>query len=72
MITKIGLTAGDIWNYLDNNNKKAALTAIIRNLKIDKEIVLMSIGWLAREGHVFLERKNTKTFDFFVTLTSKD
>lgn len=55
MITRIGLTAGNIWSYLDENKKSAPLDSMISNLNIDRDLVLMSIGWLAREGHVVLD-----------------
>jgi len=59
MITQIGLVAGDIWNYLDNNRGVAAMEEVIRSLQKDRDIVLMSIGWLAREGHVVLEGESS-------------
>ena len=55
MITEIGITAGDIWHYLDVHGK-SALSQIVGGIDTDEERVLMSIGWLAREGHVIVER----------------
>ena len=55
MITEIGITAGDIWHYLDQHGK-SSLSGIARGIDTDKDRVLMSIGWLAREGHVVVER----------------
>ncbi len=55
MITRIGLVAGDIWNYLDENDRVADLDRIIEDLDQSRDMVLMSIGWLAREGHVVLD-----------------
>jgi hypothetical protein len=55
MITRIGLTAGDIWNHLDSCSRRDTLERIVSTLGTEKEIILMSIGWLAREGHVVLE-----------------
>jgi hypothetical protein len=55
MITKIGLVAGDIWNYLEKNNKKGQLLSLTKELGINKNVILMSLGWLAREGHIILE-----------------
>ena len=57
MITRIGLVAGDIWNYLDKNNSEASLVNVVSALQTDRDLVLMSIGWLAREGHLVLEGK---------------
>jgi len=60
MITRIGIVAGEIWSYLDNHEKEALIDDIIVSLKRDRDIVLMSMGWLAREGHISVkaEQKN--------------
>lgn len=55
MITEIGITAGDIWHYLDTHGK-SSLSQIASGIDTEKERVLMSIGWLAREGHVIVEK----------------
>lgn len=55
MITKIGIIAGEIWEYLDNHAKKSSLEDMISALGKDRDQVFMSIGWLAREGHIVLE-----------------
>ncbi len=53
MITEIGITAGEIWQYLEKYNE-TTLDKIISAIKKDRDIVLMSLGWLAREGHITL------------------
>ncbi|MGB2705548.1 MAG: winged helix-turn-helix domain-containing protein [Candidatus Omnitrophota bacterium] len=55
MITQIGIVAGGIWHYLENNNKTDTLENIVKNGDKPRDIVLMSVGWLAREGHIVLE-----------------
>jgi hypothetical protein len=55
MITEIGITAGDIWHYLDTHNK-SSLKDIVSGINTEKDRVLMSIGWLAREGHIIVEK----------------
>ena len=55
MITEIGITAGDIWHYLDEHGK-SPLSQILKGIDTEKERVMMSIGWLAREGHVIVEK----------------
>jgi len=55
MITQLGIVAGDIWNYLESNPDANDLEAILGNLDKPRDILLMSIGWLAREGHIVLE-----------------
>lgn len=47
--------AGDIWNYLEVHGKISSINDMVQGLGSDRDLVLMSIGWLAREGHVVLE-----------------
>ena len=54
MITEIGITAGDIWHYLDEHDK-SSLDQIVSGIATERDRVLMSVGWLAREGHVVVE-----------------
>ncbi len=54
MITQIGIVAGEIWHYLDEHGK-VHLSELFKNIDKPRDIILMSIGWLAREGHVILE-----------------
>ena len=67
MITKIGLVAGDIWDYLESHKKRVQLSDLFNGLDHDKELILMSLGWLAREGHIVLEGKKGK---YSIILTS--
>ena len=55
MITRIGLVAGDIWNYLDNHGGGIDTEVVIEAVQKDRNLALMGIGWLAREGYVLLE-----------------
>lgn len=55
MITEIGIVAGEIWHYLENSKGTDTLQDIIKGIKKPKDVILMSIGWLAREGHIILE-----------------
>lgn len=64
MITEIGITAGDIWHYLDGHGK-SSLSQIANGIDTDRDRVLMSIGWLAREGHIIVEKSG---FDYQVYL----
>ncbi|MBI1978173.1 MAG: winged helix-turn-helix domain-containing protein [Candidatus Omnitrophica bacterium] len=58
MITEIGITAGDIWHYLDKH-ETATLNDLVKGIGKPRELVLMSLGWLAREGHVALGDEKT-------------
>jgi len=54
MITEIGITAGDIWHYLDEHGQ-VTLSTLVAGIDKPRDLILMSLGWLAREGHVILE-----------------
>jgi hypothetical protein len=61
MITRIGIVAGEIWRLLEKENKlplSVLLSKITKDIDENKNIVCMGIGWLVREGHIILERKN--------------
>ena len=53
MITEIGIAAGDIWHYLDERGS-ATLDQLARAIGKPRDLLLMSLGWLAREGHVIM------------------
>ncbi|OGW80681.1 MAG: hypothetical protein A3G33_08910 [Omnitrophica bacterium RIFCSPLOWO2_12_FULL_44_17] len=53
MIMRIGITAGDIWHYLDKH-QSATLEDLVKGTNKPRELILMSLGWLAREGHINL------------------
>lgn len=55
MITEIGIVAGDIWHFLDQHGE-VTLSALVRGIDKPRDNVLMSLGWLAREGHVLLQQ----------------
>lgn len=57
MITEIGITAGEIWHYLDHHGE-ATLADLVQGIDKPRDNVLMSLGWLAREGHVVLQKIN--------------
>ena len=54
MITEIGIVAGDIWHYLEQH-KTTTLEELMKGIDKKRNVVLMSLGWLAREGHVILD-----------------
>ncbi|MDD5465470.1 MAG: winged helix-turn-helix domain-containing protein [Candidatus Omnitrophica bacterium] len=57
MIIEIGIVAGEIWHYLDQKGE-VTLSDLTRELDRTPENILMSLGWLAREGHVILVKKD--------------
>ena len=53
MITEIGIVAGEIWHYLDEHGE-IKFSGLVKGIERPKELTLMSLGWLAREGHVIV------------------
>jgi len=64
MITEIGIVAGEIWHHLDEHGE-ARFSAMVKAIERPKELTLMSLGWLAREGHVLVREEGS---DFRVSL----
>ena len=58
MITEIGIIAGEIWHFLDTHGR-VNLEELIGGVGKPKDLLLMSLGWLAREGHVLVESEET-------------
>lgn len=57
MITEIGIVAGEIWHLLDKHGE-VVTSRIFKGIDKPRDIILMSLGWLAREGHIVLSKKN--------------
>jgi len=53
VITEIGIVAGEIWQTLDQRGE-CELERLCAILDRPRELILMSLGWLCREGHVQL------------------
>ena len=68
MITQIDIVAGEIWRHSDEK-ESSTLSEVYSLLDHPNEIVLMSIGWLTREGHIALKREGA---DFKISLRSKN
>lgn len=64
-ITQIGLIAGEVWHFIDDKGGESTLSEVLDSISHPKEFTLLSLGWLAREGQIFLEEKNN---DFRVTI----
>jgi len=65
MITQIGIVAGEIWQWLEKHDKTSDIGSMSKGLEKGRDVLLMSIGWLAREGHVVVEGEGP---DYKVTL----
>ncbi len=68
MIMEIGIVAGEIWHFLDQR-KECFVKELIQNVDRDRETILMSLGWLAREGHVILTKEEK---DYKIVLRFQD
>ena len=55
MITKIGIVSGEILTILERMNRPMSIKSFESFLDEPSEMILMSIGWLAREGYIHLE-----------------
>ena len=51
MIDQIGTTAGQIWHYLEEN-VEATVNKLASELETPERVILMGLGWLAREDKV--------------------
>jgi len=56
MIDEIGHGAGLIWGYLCENGDTTFAT-LKKNVDLKPDLAALSIGWLAREGKVEIEKK---------------
>ncbi|MBZ0167633.1 MAG: winged helix-turn-helix domain-containing protein [Candidatus Omnitrophica bacterium] len=53
-------TAGKIWQFLAQNGE-AEITALAKRLKEHNDVVLQSLGWLAREDKICYTQRKNKT-----------
>jgi hypothetical protein len=56
MVDQIGTVAGKIWAYLNENNE-ATVSKLVNELDETERIVVMGIGWLAREEQLVFTTK---------------
>lgn len=60
MMETIGQTAGQIWNYL-NENGETTVSKMKKELDLKGNFAELGLGWLAREGKVEMSKKGTST-----------
>ncbi len=60
MMETIGQTAGQIWNYL-NENGETSVAKMKKELDLKGNFAELGLGWLAREGKVEMSKKGTST-----------
>jgi len=56
LLEQIGDTAGSVWRALESRGPQS-LGALKKNVKAPGDLVLMAVGWLAREEKLALEQK---------------
>ena len=64
---QIGLTAGKVWHKLDEAGPRSP-AKLVKELDLPRDLVMQSIGWLAREDKVELEETSRGRI---VSLTSE-
>jgi hypothetical protein len=57
MDPEIGQAAGEIWRRLAEQQKPITLTTLKRTTKLSDQLLLMGLGWLAREDKLALVRR---------------
>ena len=67
MIIRIGIVAGEIWQLLEARGSMS-LKDITSSINKDEALILMSLGWLSREGHIVLKEEGG---DFTVSLRER-
>ncbi len=68
MIDQIGTAAGEIWRYL-NENGKATINSLSRELSESERMIQMGIGWLAREDKLTFSKEGR--FHYIALKTSR-
>ena len=56
MITEIGIVAGEIWHYLEEH-RDVDFSQVVAGIDRPRDLALMSLGWLSREGHVVVRQE---------------
>lgn len=56
LLRDVGETAGRVWSVLQEKGP-LSLNALKKQVKAPGDVVLMSIGWLAREDKLVVEQK---------------
>lgn len=55
MITVIGICSGEILAFLENHKNNASIGILFENIDSSYVVILMTLGWLAREGYVRID-----------------
>jgi hypothetical protein len=55
MIKNIGIAAGDIYHFLEQQQQPVTLSSLRKNLSLSSTFLMMGLGWLARENKLNIE-----------------
>ena len=58
MITKIGICAGQVLLCLEAHQGQMSMDALLREIDVSSDLILMAVGWLARECYVEIYGKD--------------
>lgn len=58
-VTRIGEAAGDVWRHL-NERGSVSMTRIAVDLGHSRDLVMLALGWLAREGKIDIAEEGRK------------
>lgn len=56
MITKIGIISGEIITLLEDVNRSVLVAELEFCLEEPNDLILMSLGWLARQGIIHIDK----------------
>ncbi len=51
----IGNAAGMIWEFLNEQSEPVTLSALRKGLSLSSTLMMMGLGWLAREGKLDIQ-----------------
>ncbi|MBA4107178.1 MAG: hypothetical protein C0485_15645 [Pirellula sp.] len=54
-VEEIGLAAGEVWGALSTGNGGVSLAALKKSVEAPADLVLLALGWLAREDKVEID-----------------
>jgi len=54
-VEEIGLAAGEVWGALSTGNGGVSLAALKKSVDAPADLVLLALGWLAREDKVEID-----------------
>ena len=57
VVEQIGDAAGQVWHYL-NENGPTALSRLVKDVDVPRDVLMQAIGWLAREDKVSIDTES--------------